>query len=330
MENVTHTLVGYFLARAGLDRQSPHATAICIVAANIPDIDLVTFTSPINYLNYHRHLTHSLSVVPLMGALAVAVIALWLRLFRPAAPSIHWKSAWPIATLVALTHPLLDLMNPYAIRLWLPFSGRWESWDVLFVWEPWLWVWLFAAAFAVWIVRRRGASSKYSRASAQLAGIALAGLLAFIALKSTLHDRAIEVLRGIADGDVAVERLAAFPHVFDPFAWTGLIETSNEFRVFQLSDVGLGNSNGSPRTKGPNVYRKFAPPPQVRPTLESGVAKDYLRFAQYAAGTMEPTVEGYVIRFFDLRFGQGNNQNFVCTITLDGAFRKVSESFRWR
>ena len=57
----SHRCREYVLARAGLDRFTPRATLICVVAANIPDIDIVTASSPINYLNYHRHLTHAIA-----------------------------------------------------------------------------------------------------------------------------------------------------------------------------------------------------------------------------------------------------------------------------
>jgi inner membrane protein len=329
MENVTHTLAGDFLARAGLDRQTPHATAICILAANIPDIDLVTYSSPINYLNYHRHLTHSLFVVPAMGAVAVAAVALWIRLFRRNAQPVQWKSAWPIATVVALTHPLRDLMNPYGIRLWLPFKARWDGWDVVFIWEPWLWVWLFAAAIAVWLIRRRGPAMENTRAAARVAGFALAGLLAFIGLKSTLHGRAIEILSGLASHDEAVQKVAAFPHVFDPSQWTGVIETPGHYRVFALHGIGLVDSNEVSHPE-PRIFPKFVPGEKVKPALESGLAADYLRFAQYAVGKIEPSGGGYVISLFDLRFGPEGDRRFICTIVLDRNYRKISESFQWR
>lgn len=328
MENVTHTLAGYFLARAGFDRQTPHATAICIAAANIPDIDLATYTSPINYLNYHRHLTHSLFVAPLMGALAVAVAALWIRLFRRNAEPVRWKSAWPIAAVVALTHPLLDLMNPYGMRLWLPFSARWDSWDALFVWEPWLWVWLLGSALRMWLIRRRGSAAEIARGSARVAGFALAGLLAFIGLKSTLHGRAIEILRGLTGEGGPVEKFAAFPHALDPFRWTGVIEAPDHYRVIPLYGVGWANPNAAARAE-PRIYPKFVPAEAVKPALESGVAADYLRFAQYAVGRMEPSGDGYVIRLFDLRFGLQGNGRFVCTVVLDRNYRKTSEKFEW-
>ena len=42
MDNLTHTAVGLFLNRAGLGRDVPHAGWILLLAANIPDIDIVS------------------------------------------------------------------------------------------------------------------------------------------------------------------------------------------------------------------------------------------------------------------------------------------------
>ncbi len=68
MDNLTHTLTGVLLARAGLRRLTPRATWISVVAANIPDIDILVGPSGINYLNYHRHLTHSLFSNPSLSS----------------------------------------------------------------------------------------------------------------------------------------------------------------------------------------------------------------------------------------------------------------------
>ena len=41
MDNLTHTLTGVLLARAGLNRLTPRAMLIVIIAANVPDFDVV-------------------------------------------------------------------------------------------------------------------------------------------------------------------------------------------------------------------------------------------------------------------------------------------------
>ena len=41
MDNLTHSLVGLAAAKAGLERLSPGATTLCVLATNAPDADVV-------------------------------------------------------------------------------------------------------------------------------------------------------------------------------------------------------------------------------------------------------------------------------------------------
>ena len=43
MDGLTHSLVGLTSAKAGLERLSPYATTTCILSANAPDSDFVSF-----------------------------------------------------------------------------------------------------------------------------------------------------------------------------------------------------------------------------------------------------------------------------------------------
>src|ERR1035441_9217284 len=122
MDPLTHTAVGLFLSRAGLNRWTPRATAILILAANAPDIDIVTAAGgAVNYLHYHRHLTHSLAAMPVMALLPVVLVRVAGR--KP----IRWMGAFCAAMLAIASHLLLDLTNRYGIRLFLPFSADWRS-----------------------------------------------------------------------------------------------------------------------------------------------------------------------------------------------------------
>ena len=65
MDNLTHTLAGVMLSRAGLNRVAPRATLVLALAANAPDIDIVTRGwGSLAYLHHHRGLSHSLLAVP--------------------------------------------------------------------------------------------------------------------------------------------------------------------------------------------------------------------------------------------------------------------------
>lgn len=151
MENLTHSLVGLAAAKAGLERLSPGATALCILAANAPDADVVTsLWGRWVYLHHHRGITHSI-----VGALGMAILLPLLfyggeklvALIR-GKPSRFRLGGLLIASLLATaTHPLLDWTNNYGVRPFLPWSGRWYYGDLVFIVDPWLWLVLGGSCF---------------------------------------------------------------------------------------------------------------------------------------------------------------------------------------
>lgn len=116
MDNVTHSLTGLALSRAGLQRFCPRAVWLLVLAANAPDGDIIfAGQGGFSYLQHHRGYTHSLLGAPLMAALTVLVIA---GVFRERLP---WLRAWLLCLLGLASHLLLDWTNSYGIRLLLPF-----------------------------------------------------------------------------------------------------------------------------------------------------------------------------------------------------------------
>src|SRR5256885_4790915 len=70
MDNLTHSLVGLAAAKAGLEKLSPGATALCLLAANSPDADILTLVGGRwTYLQNHRGITHSIA-----GTIALAFL----------------------------------------------------------------------------------------------------------------------------------------------------------------------------------------------------------------------------------------------------------------
>lgn len=151
MDNLTHSLVGLAAAKAGLGRQTPYATFLCVAAANLPDIDIVAVArGPAFYLEHHRGITHSL-----VGTLALA-IAFPLLFFagerllarlRGRAGRARLKGLLVCSLLLSASHPLLDWTNSYGVRPYLPWDGRWVYGDLLFIVDPWVWLLLGGACF---------------------------------------------------------------------------------------------------------------------------------------------------------------------------------------
>lgn len=152
MDNLTHTLVGLTAARAGLEKLSPGATLLCVLAANSPDSDVIVlaFRDRWDYLQHHRGITHAV-----VGVIALAIVLplifyavdrLWSR-FRKQPPKVKLKGLLLTSFIVSATHPLLDWTNNYGIRFWLPWSSKWSYGDLVFIVDPYIWMILGGAAF---------------------------------------------------------------------------------------------------------------------------------------------------------------------------------------
>lgn len=152
MDNLTHSLVGLTAAKAGLEKLSPGATALCLLAANSPDVDVVIipFGDRWTFLQHHRGITHAIvgviGLAVLLPLIFYAVDRLWAR-FRGTEPKTKLKGLMLASFIVSATHPLLDWTNNYGIRFFLPWSQKWSYGDLVFIVDPYLWLILGGAAF---------------------------------------------------------------------------------------------------------------------------------------------------------------------------------------
>lgn len=162
VDNLTHGLVGAALARTGLDRRTPLATTTLVVAANAPDVDMLAFLEgEYAALAFRRGLTHGLPAMVVLPLVVTGAILVWDRHVRrrlePGAEAARPAPVLALAALGLLTHPILDWMNTYGMRWWLPFDGRWSYGDALFIIDPWLWL-VLGGAVALTGPRTRGAA----------------------------------------------------------------------------------------------------------------------------------------------------------------------------
>src|SRR5437868_8914452 len=189
MDLLTHTATGLFLSRIGLKRWTPMGAPILILAANAPDIDIVTAAGgSLNYLHFHRHLTHALIAMPLMALLPVVLVRLIGR--KP----VRWLGAWAIAMVAVASHLLLDLTNTYGVRLLLPFSARWLRLDITNVVDVWIWAALFLCVAGPFLARLVGSEiasgpAKSPQHGRGPASFALAFLTPYNCGRSVLHAR---------------------------------------------------------------------------------------------------------------------------------------------
>ncbi|WP_043602782.1 metal-dependent hydrolase [Novosphingobium sp. Rr 2-17] len=204
MDNITHSLVGWALAETGLKKRSRKGLAACVLAANMPDIDVFFGWSPWAPLAMHRGFTHGLvGGVLLMPPLLAGL--LWLLDRWQVKRGDVFKSGLPmrfgwlvtLCYLGALTHPLLDLQNTYAVQLLSLASTQWFHTDGLFIMTPWV---LAMLGLGVWQSRKRRTGGP--------AVLALAGLVAFILANIGISGLARQAL--VNDG-IHADRVFASP-----------------------------------------------------------------------------------------------------------------------
>jgi inner membrane protein len=151
LENLTHTFVGLAAAKAGLERTSPHVTLTCLLAANLPDADIVwRVAGPYVYLEEHRGVSHSIVGTLALGLLLPLVVFAVERLvtrLRGRVGRARLPGLLISSLLVTASHPLLDWTNSYGVRPFLPWDGTWVYGDLVFIVDPWLWLLLGGACF---------------------------------------------------------------------------------------------------------------------------------------------------------------------------------------
>jgi inner membrane protein len=177
MDPLAHTLLGATLAESGLKRRSRYATATLLVGANLPDIDAVANLWGADVaLHARRGVTHGVLAMVVLPLLLAAAVWSWYR-WRGStvagvdAPPFRPRAILALSFLGVLSHPALDWLNTYGVRLLMPFDGRWFYGDTLFIVDPWFWLlaaagavlarsgsaravagWLLLAALASWLV----------------------------------------------------------------------------------------------------------------------------------------------------------------------------------
>lgn len=326
MDNLTHTAIGLFLSRVGLGSWSPRATAIVVLAANIPDFDVVSSAGgPLTYLTYHRHLTHSLLLMPVMALAAVALVRLAGR--KP----VHWRGAFFAALIGVASHLALDWTNVYGIRLFLPFSAQWLRADLTGVVDLWIWAVLLLGIAGPFLARLVG--SEISSGSARerhhgrgFAWFALLTVLLYNCGRAVLHTRAIASLQSHMYEDTVPLRVAAMPDPVNPLKWRGLVETPGSYIV---QDVNLLADPGPAHS---TVFHKPDAEPAIAAARLTPAFQDFLRFSQYPLWrvTPYPTVEnGKLVDVFDMRFGSPLAPGFMARTVLDSQLHVVESSFQF-
>lgn len=314
MEPVTHFLTGACLGRSGFNRKTAYATLAMTLAAEAADLDILWgFRGPVAELHHHRGWTHSLVGAPVVALVTVAFVWLlhrWRRREPVLAP--RWGWLFFSALIAAMSHILLDYTVNYGVRPFFPWSEKWYAWSIVFIVDPWI---LLALSLALVIPailgladREIGARKKLFRGRAwAIAGLVL--MVMYWGLRNAERGHALELIRTGSYTREPLIRVAAEPHMLDPFRWRMIMETEDYYQTAEINTIG----DAVDTDDYADVIYKPPVTPAVAAAKQSYLGRVYLDWGKWPLvedeGTMqvpgaEPPQPGWhAVEFQDLRFG---------------------------
>lgn len=320
MDNLTHTLTGLLLARAGFDRITPRAGLLMMLAANAPDIDVVSgLGGALDYLRYHRWVTHSLVFLPVLAVLPVAFVRLFVR------RRFRWGPAY-LASLVAVaSHLLLDWTNVYGVRLLAPLSERWFRLDITSIVDFWIWAVLLVGWLGPALARLVNSEIGAGRGSARGMALAVLSLVTFYDFGRFLaHERAMATLDSRLYNNSVPARVLAIPGPADPFRWTGIVEGANFVSVLPVDLLAEFDPAAG------RIFYEPADSPALESARRSDVFRQFLRFSQVPFWRVTPLSDpedSTRVEVMDLRFGTPARPGFMATAVVSSALKVLNATF---
>jgi inner membrane protein len=288
--------------------------AALVIAANLPDLDALGLLFGEN-LAWRRGWTHGPIAMLVLPPLLVGLLVLFDRWearrgSRPAARApIHVGWLFALVYIGWISHPLLDLMNTYGVRLLMPFSERWFYGDTLFIIDVWLWT---ALGLGVWLSGRR--RRKGAAHAGRPALLSLGLTAAYTAAMATSSVAAERLTREAAEarGHDPVRTVVASPVPVNPFRREVVYGTDRAY------GFGVLRWTPSPELRlDPGLVDKNMDDPAVAEARRVKEVADFLYWSRLPFAKVERRRDGTIVTIADARYARGAAAGqFVRTVRL--------------
>jgi inner membrane protein len=315
------------ISQAGLNRKTRFATLTVVLGANLPDIDWVTrLDSSATCLKYHRGITHSILGVTILGLLLAWTVSVLGRKAKPK-PGPPLADRWLLlsAWLGTASHLLLDFTNSYGVRPFLPFSGRWYSWDIMFIFDPLLLALLVVGLGLPMLLRLVSEEVGIRRVRPRWGAVfSLCALVSLWGIRDFAHRRVLAQLDAHTYANENPRRLGAFPLPVNPLAWSGVVETGSGYYILAADALADDVDPQSAR-----LFHKPEPSPALDSAMKTRTGRIFMDFARFPWAQVEETDQGFNVTIRDLRFigSLARGRGFVVDVALDKTLRPRFESF---
>jgi inner membrane protein len=271
--------------------------AALVIGANLPDLDVLMIPLGRN-LEFRRGWTHGVLAIAAWPVLLAIALAAWARLRpRPGPDPVRFGRLLQLSALAVLTHPFLDFLNSYGIRLLMPFRDRWYYGDSLFIIDPWLWGLL---GLAIHLARRRERAGNEDPGRPARLALATAATYVGLMMGSTL------LVRGSIRRELGTDlRFMATAAPLTPFTKQVIIDDGGRYRIGRFRFL-----------QAPSLVIDAAVPKggdrrAAAALLATRAGRGFLHWARFPAFRREPAGDSVVVRGYDLRYASGLDQSWA-------------------
>ncbi len=282
MDSLTHAVSGATVMLA-LPRRPATAWAVptAMIAAGLPDIDVLLPRTPADFLILHRGITHALAALPLEALFcALFMYPLWRRGTRDA---WSFSRCFLFALLLLCIHVWLDCTTTYGTQAFLPFTDYRVRLNGLFIVDIWLLLPMLAACT---IFRRQ---RRFAALIVIWIMVYSAGAVAWRVHLQNGQDAALR-----AQG-IVPEELTVLPDAFSPLYWK--VQYGHGTKAFQAP------LNWDGERIGPVEEHERADPALLaRLARDDRSAHIWIDFSLLPLMEELPWDNGREYRFYDWRF----------------------------
>lgn len=363
MDPLAHTFTGAALAASSLKKTTPLATAALLIGVNLPDIDLlVSYAGDYMTLAHRRGWTHGILAWLVLPCLLTAGLLAWDKWGRrrrlPDADAASAPRLLALSLLAVLTHPAMDWLNNYGIRLLMPFDGRWFYGDALFIIDPWVCLMAGGASFIAWSRTRSsllawcllwltaswflltsplmpGPAKNFwlggllilvfarlvtpVSKTPRIAQLALITMVIYMATCAMASDRARRtILATMASPQLEINAVMVGPVPVNPFRGNVIVETDD----YYLSGVWQWWPRPHFSLNGDRLDRNLTDE-RVIVASNHPYARRFLTWSRFPFASVEPYPGGYRVGFGDARYRGFNGGIRGPVIRLDSALQII-------
>lgn len=310
MDTGTHFVMGIGLfALAHLDPtttshpETTQAIALgTIIGSQAPDVDtLYRLSGNSNYIRNHRGWTHSLPMLIIWPTLISACIQLVL-------PDANFLHLWLWTFFAVFIHIFIDLFNTYGTQAFRPLSQRWISWDILNIFDPFIFT-IHLIGFLLWWL--------FPSHPGQIFGSLYLLMIAYILRRAWVHHRLLIWVKKKANepGEYKVTP------TYKPHVWNVVLKQKHRVKMGEIQKNQL-------LWTGQILLDQYDHP-AVQASKKAEDIRAFLSFTSYGFPQVMKRDYGYEVRWLDVRYHHKKHFPFFAVALLDHDYHLINTYVGW-